>query len=298
MTYQEIQDTIVSSFWSRTLKEEIARRGYVFPPEKLLCLAYKQTGSYTERLQRMKLFVDHVPEAADHARRVIEWMEDRLEAFRASDEHTVFDLRIDPEGDDDTLDYSCADFNTCLDVIDQFYAHYGDTPWGRETENACYTINKKRILQPGDPLNLHDEQTATLGPGKVITHIPMGMTCEYGDCDGDCQDCPHPCVDSTEDLIPEWIPDLSPVRNRYFKEISYGCVLTDGSDSWEAYIIPLDSSMFRESLEEYRHSLHHEHISWPNVEVITPDELPEELRQNYETFVAFWKAQYPEKYGK
>ena len=56
--------------------------------------------------------------------------------------------------------------------------------------------------------------------------------------------------------------------------------------------------MFRESLEEYRHSLHHEHISWPNVEVITPDELPEELRQNYETFVAFWKAQYPEKYGK
>ena len=75
MTYSEIQDQIVSNFWSEGLKKHIRDTGYVFPPEKLLCIAYKQTPNFTERLERMKLFADHVPGAADHARLVIAWME-------------------------------------------------------------------------------------------------------------------------------------------------------------------------------------------------------------------------------
>lgn len=299
MTYSEIQNSIVSTFWSRTLKQFIAQRGYVFPPEKLLCLAYKHTRNYTERLKLMKRFAGEVPEVADHARLVIAWMQKCLADFRKSDANTVFEIRIDPEGDEDTLDYVCATFDTCLDVIDQFYARYGHTPWGRETENACYTILKKRVLQPGDSLNLHCEQTATLGPGKVITYVPTGMTCEYGSCEGDCEACDHICVDCAEELIPAFIPDLSPVRYRAFREgICFGCLLTDGSDSWDSYIVPLDSSMFQDGLEEYRHCLHHEHIPWPNVESISRSELPEDLRQNYETFVAFWKGLYPHKYAQ
>ena len=296
MTYQEIQDQIVSTFWSRTLKEEIASRGYVFPPEKLLCLAYKQTGSYTERLQRMKLFVDFVPEAADHALQVIKWMEGCLAAYRETDDHTVFEVRVDSDGTDDSIRYLCTTFDGCREVIVQHYAH---CTWDKETDKACYTICKQRVLRPGEPITLYEEQYAELGPSGTIIHIPTGMTCEYGDCECDCQNCPHPCVDCTEDLIPEWIPDLSPVRYRDIRgEVCFGCVLSGGSDSWEAYIIPLTSGMFEDGLELHADFLDHEHVSWPNVEVITPDELPEDLRQNYDTFVAFWKAQYPEKYGK
>lgn len=298
MTYTEIQDQITSSFWSATLKQFLADQGYVFPPEKLLRLAYKHTGSYAQRLKLVKLFADHVPEAADHARLIVKWMADRLEAFRSADEHTFFELRIDPEGDEDTLDYSCADFGTCLDVIDQFYAHYGHTSWGRETEKACYTINKKRILQPGESLTLSDDQTATLGPGKVITYIPMGMTSEYGSCEGDCNDCPHICVDCAGDLIPPFLPDLSPVRYLDIAgDICFGCILTDGSDGWDAYVIPLDSYMFEEGLDEC-YSMDHKHIPWPNVESIPAAELPEPMRQNYDAFIAFWKALYPHKYAQ
>lgn len=294
MTYSEIQDMIVSSFWSRTLKDEITRRGYVFPPEKLLCLAYKHKRNYTEQMKRMKLFAEQVPEVAEHARLVIQWKEGCLASYRESDENTVFEVRIDSDGTDDSIGYLCSSFDACQDVIEQ---HYAENTWDKETENARYPIIKRRILQPGEPIDLYEDGYAELGPGRVITYIPTGMTCEYGDCEGDCAECPHVCVDCHENLIPEWIPDLSPVRYLDIeKKVCYGCVLTGGCDSWEAYIIPLDSSMFEDGLEEYLHSLHHEHVIWPNVEAIEPEELPEALRQNYDTFVRFWKALYPAKY--
>lgn len=295
MTYQEIQDKIVSTFWSEGLKAEIARRNYVFPAEKLLCLAYKQAKNDNQAMEWMKLFAREVLQAADHALLVIQWMENCLAKFRTADENKIFEVRIDSDGTDDSIRYFCTTYDGCLDAIDQ---HYVEHAWDRETENACYTIIKHRILRPGDPIGRYQEQFAELGPGKVIAHIPTEMTCEYGECEGDCSDCPHPCVDCTEDLIPEWIPDLSPVRFLRFKEVRYGLVLSGGCDSWEAYIIPLESSMFEEGLEAYRDCLHHEHIRWPNVEPIEPDALPMELRKNYDGFVAFWKALYPNKYGE
>ena len=56
MTYQEIQSRIVDTFWSDALKAELKRRNYVFPPEKLLSLAYKQAKNDTQAMELMKLF--------------------------------------------------------------------------------------------------------------------------------------------------------------------------------------------------------------------------------------------------
>lgn len=296
MNYQKIQEQIVSRFWSEGLKAELARRDYVFAPEKLMCLAYKHNRNYTERLKLMRLFADQVPEAAEHAKLVIQWMERCLAAFRESDENIVFEVWMDSDGTDNSIRYLCTTFDACPDVIEQ---HYAKNTWDKETENACYTIVKRRILQPGDSIDRYEEQYADLGPGKVIADVPTGRTCEYGDCEGDCTDCPHICVDCCQDLIPEWIPDLSPVRYRnHAKEVRYGCVLSGGCDSWEAYIIPLDSGMFDDGLEAHCGFFDHEHIIWPDVDVIKPEELPAELRQNYDAFVAFWKALYPEKYAQ
>ena len=61
MTYQEIQNRIVDTFWSDALKAELKRRNYVFPPEKLLSLAYKQAKNDTQAMELMKLFADEVP---------------------------------------------------------------------------------------------------------------------------------------------------------------------------------------------------------------------------------------------
>ena len=41
MTYQEIQDQIVSTFWSEGLKKHIQETGFVFPPEDLLAVIYQ-----------------------------------------------------------------------------------------------------------------------------------------------------------------------------------------------------------------------------------------------------------------
>ena len=61
MTYQEIQNRIVDTFWSDALKVELKRRNYVFPPEKLLSLAYKQAKNDTQAMEMMKLFAHEVP---------------------------------------------------------------------------------------------------------------------------------------------------------------------------------------------------------------------------------------------
>ena len=44
--------------------------------------------------------------------------------------------------------------------------------------------------------------------------------------------------------------------------------------------------------------LDHDHIVFADAEQITPDQLSGDLRKNYDTFVAFWKSKYPEKYAK
>ena len=41
MNFQEIQDQIVSNFWSDGLKKHIREMGYVFPAEDLLTIIYQ-----------------------------------------------------------------------------------------------------------------------------------------------------------------------------------------------------------------------------------------------------------------
>lgn len=292
MTYQEIQNKIVETFWSEGLKDWIARNNYVFEPDTLLRIAYKHAKNDTDALEWMKVFVQEVPETAEHAQLIIKWMDDCLEKFRTADENTIFQLKIDPDGDDDTLDYICATYDTCLDVIDQFYKKH---TWWTESENACATIIKHRFLRPGDPIELHCDQHLTLGSGRKVDYIPKETTCEYGDCEYDCLECSRRCVTCSEDLFPEWIPDLSPVRYLHGKGSGYGCIISDGSDSWDGYIIPLDSGMFDDGLVNHIDFLDHEHIPMPDLEPISPTDLPDEFRRNYDAFVAYWKGLYPEQ---
>ena len=58
------------------------------------------------------------------------------------------------------------------------------------------------------------------------------------------------------------------------------------------------SQMFENDLMEHVDFLDHEHIRWPDVEPISPDDLPEEFRRNYDAFVAYWKRLYPEQYAE
>jgi hypothetical protein len=56
--------------------------------------------------------------------------------------------------------------------------------------------------------------------------------------------------------------------------------------------------MFEDDLKEHSDFLDHEHIRWPDVEPISPDDLPEEFRRNYDAFVTYWKRLYPEQYAE
>lgn len=296
MTYQQIQDRIVSTFWSEGLKTQIRETGYVFQPRALLGIAYNLPESRAERLANLRLLADHVPEVADHAKLVIEWQEKALADFKQLGPGEIFELEIIWKKDEESDRYFCANFDAAMEIIDRYWEYFDCR---QENDTTVYNIIRRKLLNPGDEPDHISHENCELGPGKEVRYVFTGMDTEYGKCDNWCFECDKDCITVTDSLFPSFLPDLCAVRYRFEPDtIRYGVLLTDGSSGYEYYIVPLDSQMFREDLEESWGWLDHEHIVFADTDQISPDQLPDALRQNYDTFVAFWKSKYPEKYGK
>ena len=296
MTYQEIQDKIVYTFWSEGLKQQIKAEGYLFTPRALLGIAYNLPESYAQRLSNLRQLADHVPEVADQARRVIAWQEKALADFKILAPSEIFELEITWREDEEPDRYFCASFEAALEMIDRYWEYFDCR---RENDTTGYNIIRRKLLNCGDEPDHISYENCELGPGKEVCHVYTGMDTEYGKCDSWCFECDKDCITVTDDLFPSFLPDLCAVRFRYAPNtIRYGVLLTDGSSGYEYYIVPLDSEMFQEDLEKSWGWLDHEHIVFADADRVEPDRLPEDQRKNYDTFVSFWKSKYPEKYAE
>lgn len=292
MTYQEIQNRIVSTFWSEGLKAQIREDGYMFTPRALLGIAYNLPEFYDERLRNLRLFADYVPEVADHAKRVIEWQEKALEDFKQLAPGEVFELEITWKADKEPDHFLCGSFEAALETIDRYWEYHDNRS---ETATTCYDIIRRKILNCGDEPDHISHENCHFGPGKKLRYVYTGMDTEYGECDSWCFECDRDCITNRDDLFPSLLPDLCAVCFRFTQDtIRYGVLLTDGSSGYEYYIVPLDSEMFNEDLENAWGWLDHQHVVFADADRVDRARLPEDLRKNYDTFVAFWKGKYPE----
>lgn len=286
MTYQQIQDRIVSTFWSEGLKQRIKELDYRFTEVDLLGLAFRYARSFDERLELLGLIAEHLPGVAERARRAIVWQRESLAAFQKSEDREVYELTIKLTPDSYPERYLCADYPGCLEMIDKFLEHYEE----EEQEDTRYLITKRKVFHSGDVFREDELGECVLLRGKVLLSADVNdertEVCGPGK---NCVKCETPSAYCIEVCFPAFLSDRSAARYRLPNgEVKYGFHLGSGEDSECCYLIPLDGEM----LQSRDHAAHwgyhwHEHIPHPDVEQVPVEELPDDLRANYLAFLEF-----------
>lgn len=286
MTYQQIQDRIVSNFWSEGLKRRLAELDYRFPEQDLLGLAYQYAPSFAGRLELLELLAQHVPPVADQARRCVLWQRVTLEDFQRPEDGVIYELTIKLTPDSYPERYLCADYPACLEMIDKFLERYEE----EEQEDTRYRITKRKIFHSGDEFREDELGECVLLRGKVVLSADVNdertEVCGPGKNCVKCQTLSAHCI---QVCYPGFLPDRCAVRYRMPNgSIRFGVHL-GGEDGYDrCYIIPLDGEL----LSSRDHAAHwgyhwHEHIPHPYVEQMDPEDLDPQLRENYEAFLAF-----------
>lgn len=293
MTYQEIQDKIVSTFWSEGLKKHIRETGYVFPPEDLLAVIYQHIHDFEERMEYLQLMADHVPEAAEHARQILAWERRRLEDFRRPGPGEVYELRVSDEPGGEETNFLCGDFDTAVALIDRYYEWFD---WLEETERSRYSILRRRLLTASERSYDDVLGSCDLLPGKRINRVWYGGKSELPDCTENCAKCHQQCVANQEAEYPNFLPENSPVRYRLPDgSVHLGVTLEQRPMECLAYVIPLDGELLSNRNHDEDWGCHwHEHLPLPYVDTVSREELPDDLRENLDAFLTFWER----KFGK
>lgn len=291
MNFQEIQDQIVSNFWSDGLKKHIREMGYVFPAEDLLTIIYQHIQDFEERQKYYRLLIDHVPEVAVHAAQVANWELQCLTEFRTPGHGEVYELRASDEPGGEETNFLCADFDTAVKLIDRYYEWFDQIT---ETDQSRYSIHRRKLLSADSSDYNDDLGSCDLLPGKRIKRVWFGPKSELPECSDDCWGCAQKCVQLQESLYPNFLPDRSPVRYRLPDgKVHYGVNLNQMETESLIYIIPLHETMLaNRDYGQFCVDHWHEHIPYPDVDGATREELPDDLRENLDAFLRFLAENY------
>lgn len=286
MTHEALQKEIVSCLWSTALKRQLAEQEYIFTEMDLLDMAFHFAPTFDERLRLLQLLAEQASTVSDQAAGCITWQKKCFERFRHHGEHEVYELHIKDTPDAWDERYLCATFETALEMIDEFYKTYDSAP---ETEQARYVIEKRKILQSGQPFCEDRMEACVLSAGKVLISVdfPSGES-KNGICGQTCPECENPCIEERSVCFPPFIPDRAPVMYRWYDgSLRHGIFLDCGTKGVgdTCYILPLDGETLRS--RNYDKFWDHEHIPCPYVDSVNLASLAPELQENYRAFITW-----------
>ena len=278
MDKAEIQQQIVSHFWSKELKKYIAEANHVFGDEELVTLVWHYVPEYHKRLQLFELIAEYIPTASEHAQLCANFMEASLARFLQNNTGEVYELRIVDQEDPEER-YLCDSYETALQMIDNYWKEYD---FSQETPTTEYTIVKRIILRMNHSFRdgvFSEDQLGrcVLGPGKVLLRAEMDdNTCEYHPhCSENCMECQKPCVFGTEVMYPPFLPNLTTVKYRSLHgKIEFGLTFEPGRSSPgdSVYVLPLGGKIESDWWD-------HEHIPHPDVDIALEEEMSDEQIQ-------------------
>jgi hypothetical protein len=111
------------------------------------------------------------------------------------------------------------------------------------------------------------------------------------DCDGLCYECKNTVCLAQDLYFPAFLPELALIRGEGLGgRPAYAIVVSDSSQTIFSclYGYPLNSEKVK-----YRSFANlwetHDHFEMPTSELISPDELPEDQRENYEALMEYLK---------
>lgn len=285
----KLHDKIVSLIPSAGLRQAITKNNIELSDIALLATAFSCAPDFDARIDYLKqLSKQFEGEIKEYTNRIIALQQQMLDEFSQSDSGTVFELYIKDSPEVRAETYICSSLNSALKLIDIYYDDFDIT----ETEFARYTVKKRAVfsVENGSCLDcLGDDSVGemVLLAGKRIFTVDM-WDYRAEDCCGCCNDCESLCI---QDLFvipyPIFFKHGDAVKYRDDDGATcFGVILRDHADTTESSIIPLDSTQI--IYRDFKNAHYaHTHIPLPFIDVISPAELPDELRDNYFEFVEY-----------
>ena len=289
MTHEELQAHFLHYLKSNALKKRISEIDYRFSDLDLLLIAHKYAPTWHEMMDGFCLIAKHAkPEIAALAKRCLNWQEKVFAAFMKGEDDVVFELCIQDTPDSWKEKYLCSSYEAALQIIPAFHAHYET----EEPDTARYEIYKRRVLPALTPETFTEDYVGhcTLVPGSTLLRVTVddSVVREPSECDGLCYECKNTVCLAQELYFPAFLPELALIRGEGLDgKTAYAITLNPSQTTLTClYGYPLDSEKVKyRSFEKLWEA--HDHYEMPTSEPISPDELPEDLRDNYKALMEY-----------
>ncbi len=281
---------IINLLPSEKLKDKIREAGHIFTETELLYIISLYAPTFDKKIEMLSRFAETAsPAVADAAMRFIKFYKAHYDAFFTKNNGAVFKVKIwrdnIPEKFEPDFDFLAASFEAALAGIDKYYPEYEET----ETEKARYKIIKTHLFtgNEGKDYEFIDYQgECWLGAGKVLLEV-------------DDESVPYEFSDDNDSISPYnaydlEVPDFLCNRNIVLYEIGnkterFGVILEHIPEPLSnfLYAVPLDSKYmltrnFADAWRDHNHPYAHSIIR-----VVTPEELPEDMRENYFAYMKY-----------
>ena len=288
---KSLYDQVIGLIPSGSLKKTIKANKYILSDITLLSIAYQCSPDYETRLKYLELLRDQFTgKVKQYAENLIISERNMLKCFYEDYPDAVFELHIKESTNSYDEKYLCASVESALKMIPMFYKEYEGVGFA-ENELSKYKIVKRRVFSGADEEPFSEDRLgdAVFLPGNILysvyveEYLPMG-SCSNNclECDGYCLDCievEYPCFTKNGDVV-EYIDLLDCSKH-------FGVVLQNNDNpAKDLCIIPLGSDIIH--YHDFENVFYvHKHCDAPFVETISPDRLPEKIREDYFAFLQF-----------
>lgn len=288
---QSVQDKIVDLMRSKSLREEIRKSDVQLSYVVLLNVIIDHAPDFVTRIELMRMLQDTLSgKPREYVAGIIAAEQRMLDAFVDNQSGDVYELHIKTEPEACEEKYLCHSLEAAQHMIPAFYREYEC----EETHSARYWVKRRKVLRAGDAFSEDYVGIVQLGSGGVIQSANM-QNMDSGrcrdDCDDNCGECDCPCIYSQDIPFPQLFVHCDAVRYWWRDgSVNYGILLVcDGLPVWECFVIPLDfCAVVDRNFEDLLGS--HVHVPAWDVERISSDELPPEMRLDYAVCVEYLRG--------
>ena len=282
-----MQEQIIDLIPSKSLKKAIRETGYRLSDIALLSTAYICAPDFNSRLEYLLLVRDSlVGEIRSFAERLIQAERQQQSLFFRNDAGAVIELHIKETPDAYEETYLCSSIESAMKMISMYYEEYG----GSENTSSRYHFVKRRVFSAAAGQKFSEDSLgeAVFLPGEILYSVDMDGFCVRSNCSHLCFECDGYGIECQSVQYPYFTEDGDAVE--YFEDSGkkrFGVVRqwTDAPAN-ECYIIPLDCPEIR--YHDFDNAtFSHQHIPAPFVEKISPNQLPDEMREDYWALVNY-----------
>ena len=282
-------DQIIELLPSLDLKAKIKETNHDFNENELLQIILTYSPTFELRISLLENFASITTgDTSALANAYIQYDRKNWRDFVDDTEGYVYELHIKECPNSTEERYLCASYKSALACIDRFYRKYD---FASESDEVRYTIRKRKVFSESDDFDEDMIAECVLGADKNLLEISDFRY--FTDCEADmsCYECKKICPRRCELIsFPCFVSNYAIIKYIDFnRRERYGvniCLNGCKGNVSELYVIPLhsDTIRFRQFNTDF---FEHDHVPLPLATLVSPEDLDNDLRNDYFAFVEF-----------